>query len=126
MICFLLQKPLLQVNTGCSIIDRPQSKTYITRRQSRQNYKSSVAPSIAGPPRPNFGRQDRQSGSHVTDVPPLLPQSSILQNPGKTAALAVLPLVAALYEKCMALTNVNSELFLTKLYMYCSNQSPFN
>ena len=56
-----------------------------------------------------FGRQDRHSGSHITGLQLLPPTRSILTNPGKTAFLLVLPLVAALdllhepYFKCVFL-----------------------
>ena len=43
----------------------------------------------------NLGRQDGYSSSHITSMPPL-PLCSILQNPGKTAVLLVLPLMEAL------------------------------
>ena len=43
----------------------------------------------------HFSRQDRYSSGHITSMPPL-PPCSILQNPGKTAVLLVLPLKAAL------------------------------
>ena len=36
------------------------------------------------------------SGGHIPGVPPLTPPCSILQNPGKTTVLGVLPPVAAL------------------------------
>jgi hypothetical protein len=45
----------------------------------------------SGPPWQIFGRQDRHKGSQITSAP-----HSILQNPGKTLVLAVLPAVAAL------------------------------
>ena len=50
----------------------------------------------SGPPRPCFGRKNDHSGSHITGIPLLLPQCSILQNPGKTSVLAVLPPVTSL------------------------------
>ena len=51
---------------------------------------------MAGPPRPNFGRQGPQSGSHISGVPPLPPPPSILQNLDKAQALGALVGVAAL------------------------------
>ena len=44
----------------------------------------------------NFGRQDCHNSGHITSVPQLPPPCSILQNPGKTEVLSVLPLMAAL------------------------------
>ena len=44
----------------------------------------------------NFGRQDCNNSGHITSVPQLPPPCSILQNPGKTEVLSVLPLMAAL------------------------------
>ena len=48
----------------------------------------------SGLPRQIFGKEDCHSSSHIASEP-LLP--SIQQNPGKTLAWAVVPLVAALY-----------------------------
>ena len=46
------------------------------RRLVQFGYKKN---GISGPPRPIFGRQGRQSGGHISGVPPLF----ILQNPDK-------------------------------------------
>ena len=48
----------------------------------------------AGPTRQIFGRQDRHSGGHITAAAPL--PCFILQNPGKSSVLTVLPSVVAL------------------------------
>jgi hypothetical protein len=51
---------------------------------------------MPGPPRQIFGSQDHHKRSHITGSTPLQPPRFMLQNPGKTSVLAVLPAVAAL------------------------------
>ena len=47
-------------------------------------------------PRQIFCMQDHHIGGHITGAAPLLTPCSVLQNPGKTSVLAVLPPMAAL------------------------------
>jgi hypothetical protein len=52
--------------------------------------------SDSGLPRPVFGKQDRHKGSHITGAMPSVPLPRfILQNPGKTTVMVVLPPVVA-------------------------------
>ena len=58
-----------------------------TENQDEQDLQAEVttrdASTHPGPPWPFFGRQGRHSGGHISGMPPLPPQLSIRQNPGK-------------------------------------------
>ena len=69
---------------------------YASLLESRCNENSNTTLELTGPPRQIFGRQGSHTTSAAAATPVLPPSYYILKNPGKVAALAALPRVAAL------------------------------